>query len=387
LAGLGFANVCAANIFFPLLPALQESLDLRAIHLGAWMSIPALVALGMGPLSGRLADAYGRRLVIVIGLVIFVIGSLIPFSIPYVPSAKPYDWILVGRVLQNLGHVITFPLYLAVAGEALAERDRQRAMGTIESWASLGGIAGPLIGSFLLPLGLYVPFAAMASIVFIALLVSLNSRHVLTRQQQPADPHERPGVNLGLLTDGWHAYLGGLLLMGFMVSVQTFIGSFARDELSASRLTQGLMTGLIPAFMALGAFTLSLQRAGVNVGHRIAIASVGSVLAGMLAWTVAGDLVVTVLALALIGFGCGLWLPLVDHDISETSTQTTRGTRLAILHFTKSLGIFVAPALVGGLIDKLEGYSLAFGLFLLVGGSLSVVSVLGRWRAVRAVAA
>ncbi len=384
LAGLGFANVCASNIFFPMLPALQEALRLPAFQLGAWTSIPALISLIFGPLLGRLGDMRGRRSVVFLGLFFFIIGALLSFFIPALAAFSPYVLIMVGRILQNLGHAATFPQYLAVASESLPTKARQKAMGTIESWTSIGGIFGPIIGSLLLPFGLYLPFLATAVIALLALLVAWRTPFLPGRVAPHAPAGHSPRPSLRLLTSGWHAFLGGFLVMGLMVAVQTFAGTFARDQLAASRLVQGLMTSVVPAAMAVGSIRVSSHESEHRVRNRTVIVSVAITVAGTLLWFTSRQVLVALLGLLGMGLGLGTWLPVGDHDISETSTDATRGTRLAILHASKTFGIFVAPAVAGRLIDQFGNYSTAFGVLLLVFGALSIISVVGRRRDVPA---
>jgi ACDE family multidrug resistance protein len=379
LSAMGFGNVLAADIFLPMLPSLQREWNLTASELGAWMSVPALGSLLFGPLSGRLADAMGRRLVIRLGLSIFALGGLLCFLVPYLTFADPYYVILVGRLLQTLGHVTTFPQYLALAGEALPPGQRQAAMGAVESWTSVGGILGPMFGSAMLRLGLYVPFLGTAAVMLAALLLSLSTMGTRGREVPLASSPSRAAEDSHWAV-GWHAYLGGFLVMGLMVGLQTFVGSYARDELGAPGYWAGLLTAVIPAAMACSSLAIVVLRGDRRDGGRTLLGAAAAALGGALLWSHSTSAPQATVALVLVGAGLGVWLPLVDHDVSESGSEATRGTRLAILHSSKITGILILPALLGVLIDATGQYRDAFFSLFIVAGALTAISLAGRRR-------
>jgi MFS family permease len=276
--------------------------------------------------------------------------------------------------------VASFPQYLALAGEEVPAGQRQQAMGAVESWTSLGGIVGPILGSFLLLGSLYAPFLGMALVAGGALTVAAFSP-VLPHGRRPATGSDADSASrAALFGPGRHAFLGGFLVMGLMVATQTFVGSFARDQLLASQWVQGLITTLLPAAMTVGSLAVSVAQGSHQAGHRTVLLAAGSALVGMLVWALSSSLWAAAAGLALIGAGLGVWLPIVDHDVSHSSTDATRGTRLALLHTSKTGGILLAPTLAGFLIDNLKDYRLAFLTLLVLAAGLAGISIQGRRR-------
>jgi len=83
--------------------------DLQWVVSGYMLSIGALMVT-----AGRLADIYGRRKVIVIGLAIFGIVSAI------CGSAPDEIWLIVARVVHGIGAALIFPVSIAVVSSTFS---------------------------------------------------------------------------------------------------------------------------------------------------------------------------------------------------------------------------------------------------------------------------
>ncbi|CAB4741586.1 MAG: MFS transporter [Actinobacteria bacterium] len=97
--------------------------------------------------AGRLADHLGRRRVFLVGLVIFTIASLIA-------AVAPAIWIVIaGRVGQGIGAACLVPSTLGLLLDALPVEKRASATAAYSVLASVGGIAGPTVGAYLVDHG------------------------------------------------------------------------------------------------------------------------------------------------------------------------------------------------------------------------------------------
>ena len=125
------------------LPSIQRDLDtglseLQWIVTGYALSFAALMLIG-----GKLADAYGRRLLFVVGIVVFTGASL------WCGLAGSGDMLIAARVVQGIGAALMNPATLSIIAATFPPRQRGMAIGI---WAGVSALAlaiGPLVGGLL----------------------------------------------------------------------------------------------------------------------------------------------------------------------------------------------------------------------------------------------
>jgi EmrB/QacA subfamily drug resistance transporter len=125
------------------LPAIQEDLgadlsQLQWIVAGYALTFAALMLIG-----GKLADAFGRRLIFVIGIVIFTAASL------WCGLSDTGEMLIVARAFQGAGAALMNPATLSIISATFPPKQRGAAIGI---WAGVSALAlaiGPLIGGLL----------------------------------------------------------------------------------------------------------------------------------------------------------------------------------------------------------------------------------------------
>jgi EmrB/QacA subfamily drug resistance transporter len=125
------------------LPAIQEDLgadlsELQWIVTGYALAFAALMLIG-----GKLADAYGRRLIFVAGIVVFTGASL------WCGLADSGEMLIAARVVQGAGAALMNPATLSIIAATFPPRERGMAIGI---WAGVSALAlaiGPLVGGLL----------------------------------------------------------------------------------------------------------------------------------------------------------------------------------------------------------------------------------------------
>lgn len=139
-SSLAFIDGSVMNV---ALPALDRALGAGAEGL-AWLVNAYLLALSaLILLGGALGDRYGRRLVFMLGVGLFLAASLACALAPSLPA------ILAGRAAQGVGAALLMPNSLALLGAGFEGEAKGRAIGT---WAGIGALAaavGPVLGGWL----------------------------------------------------------------------------------------------------------------------------------------------------------------------------------------------------------------------------------------------
>lgn len=125
------------------LPALEQAFDLNLDSV-QWVINSYVLAFSVLMVSGgRFADAYGRRLVFLLGMGIFAFASLLG------GLAWSGGSLIAFRVVQGIGAALLWPAMIGMACAAVGDANRGFALGLIFGTCSLGNAAGPVVGGAL----------------------------------------------------------------------------------------------------------------------------------------------------------------------------------------------------------------------------------------------
>ena len=167
-----FLAVADQTIVATALPAIAS--DLGEVERVSWVVVSYLIANTIAaPVYGRLGDSFGRRNMMVIALVLFILGSVLCALAPNI------EVLTAMRVLQGFGGGGLMTLSQALVGEAIPPRERGRYQGYLAGVSVTSSTFGPVAGGYLtqafgwrsiflvnIPLGL----------VAFALVLRLNAR-------------------------------------------------------------------------------------------------------------------------------------------------------------------------------------------------------------------
>jgi EmrB/QacA subfamily drug resistance transporter len=95
------------------------------------------------PIAGKMSDIFGRRRVLLIGIVVFVLGSF--FS----GGAMSIEQLIFARAFQGIGGGIIMANAFTIAGDLFSPRERGKWQGLIGAVFGLSAVVGPLLGGFL----------------------------------------------------------------------------------------------------------------------------------------------------------------------------------------------------------------------------------------------
>ena len=119
--------------------------DLNGFELISWVfSLYLLTSAISTPIYGKLSDLYGRKNILSIGIIIFLIGStLCGFS-------SSMHQLIAFRALQGLGAGAIFTVTYTIVGDIFELSERAKVQGWISSTWGIASLIGPFLGGFLI---------------------------------------------------------------------------------------------------------------------------------------------------------------------------------------------------------------------------------------------
>lgn len=356
-AGASLASIFALRMLglFLILPVFSvyaktlpggDNLALVGFALGAYGLTQAFFQIPYGIAS----DIFGRKPVIVVGLLVFALGSFVAAWAP------DMTWIIVGRVLQGMGAISA--AVTALAADLTREEHRTKVMAMIGSSIglvfALSLVGAPILYGLIGMAGLFIMTGALALAAIILLLKAVPpappplGHEKLPLRQVVFDP-DLIRLNVGifvlhmvqmamfvvlphaLVNHGgleaaahWKVYLPAVLL-SFAIMVPAIIAAERKDKMR-------------PIFLAAIALLVVVQS--------------GLLLYSASLWALALWLVLFFVAFNVLE----ATLPSL---VSRTAPPSAKGAALGVYNTTQALGLFVGGA-AGGYIAQNFGDNAVF---------------------------
>jgi len=252
------SGTLAMHMFVPALPSAGLSLHASAAAMQSTISIYILGLAGGQLLYGPLSDSFGRRPLLMLGLLIYTLAGL-------AAALAPNVHLLIGaRLFQALGGCAGLALGRAIVRDTATAGEAVRELALLNLMMMVGPGLAPMLGSAITDLmGWRAVFAVLASMGCVTVLLSWK---LLPETGRPTG-----SINPMALLQDYRVLLRSPAFMGFALgggfattSFYAFIAAapfIVTEQLHHSLHAVGLYLGCVIAGMALGnAITRQLSR-------------------------------------------------------------------------------------------------------------------------------
>lgn len=339
-----------------VIPFLDISFAPREMAITSLSALTALVFALVSPYWGRLSDRFGRKPIIIFGLLGYTVGTLTFNTAAYfgligvVGGMGLYALLIATRVFHATIMAATHPAASAYIVDVTNLRERTKGIGKLGAFNQVGTMIGPALAwfvsiSFLAPMYLQAGITLLAAILIMRYLpptTSHKNRKGAQRKLRPFDPRYRTYV------------LIGFAIFGMMGMVQQTLGFYYQDilQLESVRAAQLFSTAMV---VSSGAMLISqfgiVQRYNGPPIHLVRFGLPFS-LVGYLILANAQNLPMLLSAMAFFGLGMGMVGP--GYTVSATLAVEAheQGSLAGLLGSAAGMGFVVGPIL-GGFLYRL----------------------------------
>jgi len=352
LAALFSLRMFGMFVILPVFALYAEALPggdervLAGVALGAYGLTQALLQIPFGYAS----DRFGRKPAIIVGLLIFALGSAVAAVAPGI------GWTIVGRALQGAGAISA--AVLAFTADLTRAQVRTRAMGiigmSIGATFALSLVAGPLLQQAIGVRGIFALTGALA-LAGIALVLRLPNVGAPSGRSARLTGLAQIVADAQLLRLNYGIFALHAVLMALFMQVPFTL----RDA--------GLAAGsqwkvYLPVLALAAAVVVPLLRHAdrASRGKGIFTAGVAVLAMGQLLLALAATLPMLIAGLAVFFVAFCLLEATLPALVSRFAPPAWRGTAVGVYSTLQFLGAFVG-ATVGGALAQFAGAAAVFG--------------------------
>lgn len=332
-----------------------DNLTLVGIALGAYGLTQAIFQIPFGLAS----DAFGRKRVIIIGLLLFAAGSAVA------ALATDIWWMLAGRILQGAGAISA--AVTALAADLTREQHRTKVM------AMIGSSIGLVFALSLVGAPVLYEYIGMAGLFWLTGILALGAIGLVTHVvPEPPPPHPGPKVpfrevlfdaqllrlNFGIFT------LHAVQMAMFVVIPGMLVAS---GSLPLAEHWKVYLPAVLVSFVLMVPAIIVAEK--YNKVQSVFLIAIGLLLATLLLlWQQGASFAMVAGGLLSFFVAFNILEAMLPSLVSRVAPARAKGAALGIYNTTQAFGLFLGGALGGWLANNLGG-----GMVFLVGAVLTVL--------------
>lgn len=345
------------NLLTPTLPLYAEKIGGGPASAGLIVGIYALTALLFRPYFGGLLDTKGRKIILMIGMTVFLISSLL-YNVAFMMVS-----LLVIRLIQGAGFSATSTSLGTIASDLVPASRRAEGIGYFGMANTIGMAIGPALGLYIITHHNFSILFLMTTVfTFLAFGLSLllhSDQKFKESELYIASTKEKStkfSIDSIIERSSIVTCLVLLFIAAIYGSILTFIPSYA-----AYRGINNI--GIFYTVYAAAILFIRLF-AGKLADHygftKVFVPGVLMLVMSLILLAFAKSYVIFLLVAVLFGLGYGSAQPILNTIVISLSPIDRRGIANATFFSTMDIGIGVG-AIVWGMLSQVAGFPVVYG--------------------------
>ncbi len=307
-----FLAAMGNTIVSTVLPAVIA--ELGGFDRYAWASTSYMVTSTIAmPIAGRLADLYGRRVMFLVGVAVFILASIL------IGLSQTMNQLILFRALQGIGGGVTIVNAVSAAGDLAPPEERGRYHGIAGAVFGLAAVAGPLAGGFIIDRAHW----SWAFLINVPIGLVVLARLAQSYPRHAGSSGERPAIDYA----GIAALVAGTMCVLVALSVGGVLYPWGSWQ----------VMGLLALGLAINGLFLAVESRAAWPIVPLGIYRSRTVLVSVSAYFLIGFMM----------FGSILFIPLYFQAVQGTSAAQSGAFLVPIL-----LGIVVGAGVSGHLLSR-----------------------------------
>lgn len=368
---VSFIDRIGGTLLFPFFALyITQKFNVGMTQAGILLGMSSLFGLIGGTIGGALTDKFGRKQLILFGLIFSAVSTL-TFGLVTKLSALYPLMVVVGLLSSIAG-----PAHDAMIADILPEKQRQEGFGILRVVGNLSWIIGPTIGGFVASFNFFYLFVIDA--VISCLVAAIIFRSLPETKPQP-HAHEQSetfwqtlgGYRIALKDFAFMAFIVAGMLM--LIVYQQMYGSlsvYLRDNHNINPSGYGFL-------MTTSAITVVIFQFWVSriIKYRppFLMMAIGTVfyMIGFALFGVVTTFVLFALNIVIITIGEMIVVPMSQAIAANFAPEAMRGRYMAVFGLTWAIPSTVGPGAAGYILDNYNPNLLWY-----IGGALCALSVI-----------
>jgi len=368
-----FIDALGGTILFPFFSLyVTQKFGVGMMQAGILLGLNSFFALAGSTVGGALADRFGRRKIILFGLVFSALSSL---SLGLANSLQMmYPLIIVVGLLASVAN----PAHEAMLADILPESKRQEGYGILRVVFNYAWIVGTAMGGLIATRSFFALFVIDALVSCIAAVILFR---LLPETKPQIQEGERKQESFWETIKGYRLVTRDLAFMGFVFSgmlalivyIQQYssLAVYLRDVHGIDSRGYGIILSITGLEVVLFQFWISRM-----IRHRppflMMMIGAGIFAVGMFMYGIVSGFIMFVIAAIIVCIGEMFYFPTSQVVAAGFAPKEMRGRYMAIAGFISSVPNAIGPGAAGYVLDHLDPHLLWY-----VGGCLCISSALG----------